>query len=76
MLHHYEGEMAIALRQPHKSWYRHFWYAERSPHHALVDRVLIFGIVALSFLAGATTLTHRHGGGATANRPIVTEPAR
>jgi hypothetical protein len=68
--------MAIALRQPHKSWYRHFWYAEHSPRRSLVDRVLIFGIVALAFLAGATTLTHRHGGEATANRPIVTQPAR
>jgi hypothetical protein len=40
--------MAIAPLQPHRSWYRHFWYAERSPRDTLVDRSLLFAIVALS----------------------------
>ena len=54
------GEMAIALQQPHKSWYRHFWYAERSPHDTLVDRTLLFAIVALSLVVGGMLLAHHH----------------
>ena len=52
--------MAIAPLQPHKSWYRHFWYAERSPRDTLADRMLIFAIVSLGLLAGGTLLV-RHG---------------
>jgi hypothetical protein len=52
--------MAIAPRQPHKSWYRLFWYSERSPHDTLVDRTLIFAIVALTLVAGGMMLV-RHG---------------
>jgi hypothetical protein len=48
--------MAIAPRQPHKSWYRHFWYAERSPRDTLVDRTLLFMIVALSLIVGGIYL--------------------
>jgi hypothetical protein len=51
--------MAIAPRQPHKSWYRHFWYAEHSPRDTLADRTLIFAIVALSLVVGGMSLT-RH----------------
>lgn len=53
--------MAIAPQQPHPSWYRHFWYAERSPRDTLVDRALIFGIVALGLVAGGILLMHHHG---------------
>src|SRR5262249_40272411 len=45
------GNMAIAPLQPHKSWYRHFWYAQRSPRDTLLDRTLIFAIVVLSLVA-------------------------
>jgi hypothetical protein len=51
--------MAIAPLQPHKSWYRHFWYAERSPRDTLIDRTLLFGIVALSLVVGGMALV-RH----------------
>ena len=51
--------MPIAPRQPHKSWYRHFWYAEHSPRNTLADRALIFAIVALSLVVGGMFLT-RH----------------
>ena len=51
--------MAIALRQPQRSWYRHFWYAERSPRDTLVDRTLLFAIVALSLVVGGMQLV-RH----------------
>jgi hypothetical protein len=50
--------MAIALRQPHKSWYRHFWYAQRSPSDTLADRALLFAIVALSLVVGGIYLVH------------------
>jgi hypothetical protein len=52
--------MAIAPLQPHRSWYRHFWYAERSPRDTLADRSLIFGIVALGLLAGGMLLVRHH----------------
>jgi hypothetical protein len=51
--------MAIAPLQPHRSWYRHFWYAEKSPRDTLPDRTLLFAIVALSLLAGGMLLV-RH----------------
>jgi hypothetical protein len=51
--------MAIAVRQPHRSWYRQFWYAERSPREALIDRTLLFAIVALSLVVGGMQLV-RH----------------
>jgi hypothetical protein len=44
--------------QPHASWYRRYWYAERSPVGALLDRVLIFAIAILALLAGITMLDH------------------
>ena len=52
--------MAIAPLQPHRSWYRHFWYAERSPRDTLVDRSLLFAIVALSLLAGGLLMARNH----------------
>ena len=52
--------MAIAPLQPHRSWYRQFWYAERSPRDTLTDRTLLFAIVALSLIAGGTLLVRRH----------------
>jgi hypothetical protein len=54
------GEMPIAPQAPHKSWYRHFWYAERSPRDTLIDRTLLFAIVALSLVVGGMLLVHRH----------------
>ncbi len=44
--------------QPHTSWYRRYWYAERSPVGALLDRVLLLAIAALALLAGITRLNH------------------
>lgn len=44
--------MAIAPLQPPPSWYRHFWYAKRSPRDTLLDRMLIFAVVALSLVVG------------------------
>lgn len=44
--------------QPHASWYRRYWYAERSPLDTLVDRVLIFAIAVLALLACITLLDH------------------
>ena len=65
--------MAIAPLQPHSSWYRRFWYADRSPLDALVDRVLTFAIIALALLAGATLLLGRdEGWGATGTTFTVT----
>jgi hypothetical protein len=60
--------MAIAPLQPHKSWYRHFWYAERSSLDTLTDRTLLFGIVALSLVAGGMVLV-RHSTVPQATRP-------
>jgi hypothetical protein len=54
------GGMAIAPQQPHPSWYRQFWYAERSPRDTLTDRALIFAIVALGLLAGGMSLVQHH----------------
>jgi len=52
--------MAIAPLQPHRSWYRHFWYAERSPRDTLTDRSLLFAIVALSLVVGGMLLARHH----------------
>lgn len=52
--------MAIAPQQPHPSWYRQFWYAERSPRDTLVDRALIFAIVALGLLASGVVMVQHH----------------
>jgi len=68
--------MAIAPLQPHKSWYRHFWYAKRSPRDTLADRTLIFAIVALSLIVGGIFLV-RHNATPRATGPLpVTEVAR
>jgi hypothetical protein len=61
--------MPIAPRRPHKSWYRHFWYAERSPRDTLADRTLIFAIVALTLLTGGMLLV-RHGATPRATDPL------
>jgi len=52
--------MSIAPQQPHRSWYRHFWYAERSPRDTLTDRALLFGIVALGLLVAGMLLVHHN----------------
>jgi hypothetical protein len=44
--------------QPHASWYRRYWYSERSPLDTLVDRVLRFAITVLALLAGVTLIEH------------------
>src|SRR5271166_980895 len=73
---HNEGEMAIALRQPHRSWYRHFWYAERSPGDTLTDRTLLFAIVALSLIVGGMLLVRHHAEPRGTGQFAVAEPAR
>jgi hypothetical protein len=52
--------MLIAPQQPHRSWYNHFWYAERSPRDTLTDRALLFGVVALGLLVAGMSLVHRN----------------
>jgi hypothetical protein len=44
--------------QPHASWYRRYWYAQRSPLDTLLDRVLMFAIAVLALSAGITLLDH------------------
>jgi hypothetical protein len=61
--------MAIAPLQPHKSWYRHFWYAKRSPRDTLADRTLLFAIVALSLIVGGIYLI-RHNAASHAASPL------
>jgi hypothetical protein len=68
--------MAIAPQQPHKSWYRHFWYAQRSPRDTLADRSLIFAIVALSMIVGAMFLIRHNATPRTATPIPVTDTAR
>jgi hypothetical protein len=68
--------MAIAPLQPHSSWYRRFWYADRSPLDTLADRALIFAIVALALLSGATLLVRHDGDPRAGNRATFTETAR
>jgi hypothetical protein len=65
--------MAIAPLQPHRSWYRHFWYAERSPRDTLTDRTLIFAIVALGLVAGGMLLVRHH---AAPHPPALVDAAR
>jgi hypothetical protein len=64
--------MAIAPLQPHRSWYRHFWYAERSPRDTLLDRALIFAVVALLLVVGGMVWIPRnaapHG---TGHNPVA-----
>jgi hypothetical protein len=68
--------MAIAPLQPHKSWYRHFWYAKRSPRDTLADRTLLFAIVALSLVVGGIYLV-RHNATQHAAVPLpAAEAAR
>lgn len=68
--------MAIAPLQPHKSWYRHFWYAKRSPRDTLTDRALLFAIVALSLVVGGTYLIRHNAAPRAASPASVTEVAR
>ena len=68
--------MAIAVRQPHGSWYRQFWYAERSPRDALIDRTLLFAIVALSLVIGGIQLVRHSAAAHAAGRSPVAEAAR
>ena len=62
--------MAIAPQQPHRSWYRNFWYAERSPRDTLADRTLLFALVALGLLAGGMILVRHY-----AEPPAITAQA-
>ena len=39
---------------------RHFWYAEHSPRDTLVDRTLLFAIVALSLVIGSMLLVRHY----------------
>jgi hypothetical protein len=68
--------MAIALREPHKSWYRQFWYAERSPRDTLLDRSLIFAIVALSLVAAGLVWIPRDAAHRAPIRAPAAEAAR
>ena len=68
--------MAIALRQPHRSWYRHFWYAEHSPRDTLVDRTLFFAIVALSLVIGSMLLVRHYAVPHAAGQFPVAEASR
>jgi hypothetical protein len=74
--HHNEADMAIALRQPHRSWYRHFWYAEHSPRDTLVDRTLVFAIVALSLMIGSMLLVRHYAVPQVAGQFPVAEAER
>jgi hypothetical protein len=65
--------MAIAPQQPHKSWYRHFWYAERSPRDTLADRALLFAIVALSLIVGGTWLIRHNVTPRAPTPPVLTD---
>ncbi len=68
--------MAIAPQQPHPSWYRQFWYAERSPRDTLTDRALIFAIVALGLLAGGMSLVQHHGAAPTGQETVSSQATR
>jgi hypothetical protein len=68
--------MAIAPLQPHESWYRHFWYAERSPRDTLTDRTLLFAVVALTLVAGGMWLVRHSGGVQGTVRPAMAETVR
>jgi hypothetical protein len=66
----------MAPLQPHASWYRKFWYAERSPRDTLADRALIFAIVVLGLLAGGMHLVRHNAAPRTAFQLPVAAPAR
>ena len=68
--------MAIAPLQPHKSWYRHFWYAQRSPRNTLADRALLFAIASLSLIVGGIYLIRYNVTSRTENPLPITEVAR
>ncbi len=68
--------MAIAPLQPHESWYQHFWYARRSPRDTLADRALLFAIVALSLIVGATYLIRHNAAPGTEISLPAAETAR
>jgi hypothetical protein len=68
--------MAIPPVQPHKSWYRHFWYAKRSPRDTLADRTLIFAIVALSLVVGGMFLVRHNATPRTPSQAAVSEAPR
>jgi hypothetical protein len=70
-----EGQMAIAVRQPHKSWYQQFWYAERSPRDGLTDRTLLFAIVTLSLIVGGIQLVRHYASPHAAGPLPMTEAA-
>lgn len=67
--------MAIAPLRPHKSWYRHFWYAKRSPRDTLTDRALLFAIVALSLVIGAIHLARHSAAPHARSQPAAAETA-
>jgi len=71
-----EEAMAIAPLQPHRSWYRHFWYADRSPRDTLADRSLVFAIVALSLLAGGLLMVRNHTVPIASGQATVSETVR
>jgi len=75
-MQHNEREMAIAPLQPHRSWYRHFWYAERSPRDTLTDRTLLFAIVALFLIIGGMLLVRHYAVPRTAGPLPVAEAGR
>lgn len=47
---------------PPASWYQRYWFNERSPIDALIDRLLLTAIVALTLLAGGTMLVRHNDG--------------
>jgi hypothetical protein len=68
--------MAIAPQQPHPSWYRHFWYAERSPRDTLTDRALLFVIVALGLIVGGMFLVQHNAIAPIERGSMTTQAAR
>jgi hypothetical protein len=68
--------MAIAPQQPHKSWYRDFWYAKRSPRDTLTDRALLFLVVALSLIVGGIYLIRHNTDSRPAGQLPITQVAR
>ena len=68
--------MEIAVRQPHRWWYRQFWYAEHSPRDTLVDRALFFAIVALSLVVGSMLLVRHYAVPHATGKSPVAEASR